>query len=82
MQDYSAESHTSLRSVSPSGRMGGRKPKLTEVQKQQVRKLNHAKGLTVREIAALFNHTTPAVYWALEDAQCLRFSHLLERRHR
>lgn len=48
------------------GRMGGRKPKLSEAQKRQVKKLYDARELTVREIAALFNITPPTVYRALE----------------
>ena len=61
-----ARTKDGLAAARARGRLGGRKPKLTEAQKQQVKKLYDAKELTVREIAALFNITPPTVYRALE----------------
>jgi DNA invertase Pin-like site-specific DNA recombinase len=60
-----ARTKDGLAAARARGRLGGRKPKLTEAQKQQVKKLYDAKKLTVREIAALFNITPPTVYRAL-----------------
>jgi DNA invertase Pin-like site-specific DNA recombinase len=51
------------------GRLGGRKPKLTEAQKKQVQTLYAAKEVAVREIAALFNITPPTAYRALAVAE-------------
>ena len=61
-----ARTKDGLAAARARGRMGGRKPKLTEAQKKQVQTLYAAKELTVREIAALFNVTPPTVYRALE----------------
>ena len=47
------------------GRFGGRPPKLSPTQKEQIRKLYNARELTVKEIAGLFNITPPTVYRAL-----------------
>ena len=49
------------------GRLGGRKPKLTEEHKKQVKKLYDERELTVREIAARFNITPPTVYRAISQ---------------
>jgi DNA invertase Pin-like site-specific DNA recombinase len=62
-----ARTKDGLAAARARGRMGGRKPKLTEAQKQQVRKLYDAKELTVREISALFGITPPTVYRAITD---------------
>ena len=62
-----ARTKDGLAAARARGRMGGRKPKLTEAQKKQVQTLYAAKELTVREIAALFNITPPTVYRALES---------------
>ena len=61
-----ARTKDGLAAARARGRLGGRKPKLSEAQKKQVKKLYDAKELTVREIAALFNITPPTVYRALE----------------
>ncbi len=63
-----ARTKDGLASARARGRLGGRKPKLSEAQKKQVKKLYDARELTVREIAALFNITPPTVYRALETA--------------
>jgi DNA invertase Pin-like site-specific DNA recombinase len=47
------------------GRFGGRPPKLSPTQKEQIRKLYNARELTVREIATLYRVTSPTVYRAL-----------------
>lgn len=64
-----ARTRDGLAAARARGRVGGRKPKLTELQKKQVRKLYEERGGTVREIAARFNITPPTVYRALEDTQ-------------
>jgi len=61
-----ARTKDGLAAARARGRLGGRKPKLSDAQKKQVKKLYDAKELTVREIAALFNITPPTVYRALE----------------
>jgi DNA invertase Pin-like site-specific DNA recombinase len=61
-----ARTKDGLAAARARGRMGGRKPKLTDAQKKQVKTLYDAKELTVREIAALFNITPPTVYRTLE----------------
>lgn len=63
-----ARTKDGLAAARARGRLGGRKPKLTEAQKKQVKALYEAKELTVREIGALFNITPPTVYRALESA--------------
>ena len=63
-----ARTKDGLAAARARGRLGGRKPKLTEAQKKQVKKLYDARELTVREIASLFNITPPTVYRALENA--------------
>jgi DNA invertase Pin-like site-specific DNA recombinase len=60
-----ARTKDGLAAARARGRLCGRKPKLTQDQKKQVRTLYAAKELTVREIAALFNITPPTVYRAL-----------------
>ena len=62
-----ARTKDGLAAARARGRLGGRKPKLSETQKKQVKKLYDARELTVREIAALFNITPPTVYRALES---------------
>jgi DNA invertase Pin-like site-specific DNA recombinase len=62
-----ARTKDGLAAARARGRLGGRKPKLTDAQKKQVKKLYYAKELTVREIASLFNITPPTVYRALES---------------
>jgi len=61
-----ARTKDGLAAARARGRLGGRKPKLSEAQKKQVRKLYDARELTVREIASLFSVTAPTVYRALE----------------
>ena len=63
-----ARTKDGLAAARARGRLGGRKPKLSEAQKKQVKKLYDAKELTVREIAALFNITPPTVYRAIESS--------------
>jgi DNA invertase Pin-like site-specific DNA recombinase len=50
------------------GRFGGRKPKLTVVQKKQVEKLYDERELTVGEITKMFNITPPTVYRAIQPS--------------
>ena len=64
-----ARTKDGLAAARARGRLGGRKPKLTELQKKQVRKLYEERKETVREIAAGFNITPPTVYRALEETQ-------------
>ena len=61
-----ARTKDGLAAARARGRLGGRKPKLTEAQKKQIQILYAAKELTVREIASLFSITPPTVYRALE----------------
>ena len=61
-----ARTKDGLAAARARGRLGGRKPKLTEAQRKQVKKLYDAKELTVREIAALFSVTPPTVYRAIQ----------------
>jgi DNA invertase Pin-like site-specific DNA recombinase len=61
-----ARTKDGLAAARARGRLGGRKPKLTDIQKKQVKKLYDERELTVREIAATFNITPPTVYRALE----------------
>ncbi len=61
-----ARTKDGLAAARARGRMGGRKPKLSEAQRQQVKNFYDARELTVREIAALFNVTPPTVYRALQ----------------
>ena len=63
-----ARTKDGLAAARARGRLGGRKPKLTEAQKKQVKKLYDERELTVREIAEMFNITPPTVYRALEDS--------------
>jgi DNA invertase Pin-like site-specific DNA recombinase len=63
-----ARTKDGLAAARARGRVGGRKPKLSDAQKAQVKKHYDAKELTIREIAALFNITPPTVYRALEVA--------------
>jgi len=63
-----ARTKDGLAAARARGRLGGRKPKLTEAQKKQVKKLYDERDLTVREIAAMFHITAPTVYRALESA--------------
>ena len=50
------------------GRFGGRKPKLTVVQKKQVEKLYDERELTVGQITKMFNITPPTVYRAIQPS--------------
>jgi DNA invertase Pin-like site-specific DNA recombinase len=47
------------------GRVGGRKPKLSEKQQAEIRRLYAAKEKSVREIAELFSVSRPTVYSAV-----------------
>lgn len=60
-----ARTRDGLAAARARGRLGGRKPKLSEAQKKQVRKLYDARELTVREIAEMFKITPPTVYRAV-----------------
>jgi len=62
-----ARTKDGLAAARARGRLGGRKPKLSEAQKKQVQTLYAARELTVREIAALFNITPPTVYRAIQQ---------------
>ena len=63
-----ARTKDGLAAARARGRLGGRKPKLTEVQKKQVKKLYDERELTVREIAEMFNVTPPTVYRAMSES--------------
>jgi DNA invertase Pin-like site-specific DNA recombinase len=60
-----ARTKDGLAAARARGRLGGRKPKLSQAQKKQVKKLYDERELTVREIAEMFNITAPTVYRAL-----------------
>lgn len=60
-----ARTRDGLAAARARGRVGGRKPKLSEAQQEQIKKLYDKRDLTVREIAALFGVTAPTVYRAL-----------------
>ena len=62
-----ARTKDGLAAARARGRLGGRKPKLSEVQKKQIRKLYAERELTVRAIAEMFNITPPTVYRAIES---------------
>ena len=62
-----ARTKDGLAAARARGRLGGRKPKLSEAQKKQVKKLYEERELTVREIAQMFSITPPTVYRALES---------------
>ena len=62
-----ARTKDGLAAARARGRLGGRKPKLSDAQKRQVRKLYDARELTVREIAEMFNITPPTVYRAIQQ---------------
>lgn len=62
-----ARTKDGLAAARARGRVGGRKPKLTDALKQQIRKFYNQRELTVREIAALFAITSPTVNRALEN---------------
>jgi DNA invertase Pin-like site-specific DNA recombinase len=48
------------------GRVGGRKPKLSEKQQQEIRRLYEAKDKTVGEIGELFGVSRPTVYSVIQ----------------
>lgn len=62
-----ARTKDGLAAARARGKVGGRKPKLSQSQKQQIRKLYEERDLTVREIASLFSVTSPTVYRCLEE---------------
>ena len=62
-----ARTKDGLAAARARGRLGGRKPKLSEAQKKQLKKLYDERELTVREIAEMFNITPPTVYRAIES---------------
>jgi DNA invertase Pin-like site-specific DNA recombinase len=64
-----ARTKDGLAAARARGRLGGRKPKLSEAQKKQIRKLYDERELTVREIAEMFSVTPPTVYRALETSE-------------
>jgi len=63
-----ARTKDGLAAARARGRFGGRKPKLTVVQKKQVKKLYDERELTVGEIAEMFNITPPTVYRAIQPS--------------
>ena len=64
-----ARTKDGLAAARARGRLGGRKPKLSEAQKKQVKKLYDERELTVRAISEMFNVTPPTVYRALEPSE-------------
>ena len=64
-----ARTKDGLAAARARGRLGGRKPKLSEAQKKQVKKFYDERELTVREIAEMFSITPPTVYRALENSE-------------
>jgi len=63
-----ARTKDGLAAARARGRLGGRKPKLTEVQRKLVKKLYDERKHTVREIAGMFNITPPTVYRAMSQS--------------
>ena len=51
-----------LQAARARGRVGGRKPKLTDAQAAEVRRMYAAKEKTVKEIGELFGITRESVY--------------------
>jgi DNA invertase Pin-like site-specific DNA recombinase len=64
----SARTKDGIAAARARGRFGGRPPKLSQTQKEQIRKLYNARELTVKEIAGLFQISSPSVYRALETS--------------
>jgi len=60
-----ARTKDGLAAARARGRVGGRKPKLSDGQKKTIRKLYDSRELTVREIAAMHSVSSPTVYSAL-----------------
>jgi DNA invertase Pin-like site-specific DNA recombinase len=50
------------------GRVGGRKPKLSNKQQEEIRRLYSARQKSVKEIGELFGVSRPTVYSALRDS--------------
>lgn len=63
----SERTKTGLSSARARGRNGGRPSKLTEEQQDRIVELYKAKKLTVREIAEMFDISSPTVYRTLEN---------------
>lgn len=61
-----ARTKDGLAAARARGRVGGRKPKLSEAQKATISKLYDSKELTVSEIAEQFGVTRPTVYRAVQ----------------
>jgi DNA invertase Pin-like site-specific DNA recombinase len=62
-----ARTKDGLAAARARGRVGGRKPKLTDAQKKTIRKLYDSRELTVKELAAMHSVSSPTVYAALRD---------------
>ena len=60
-----ARTKDGLAAARARGRVGGRKPKLTDAQKKTIRKLYDSRELTVKEIASMHSVSSPTVYAAL-----------------
>jgi DNA invertase Pin-like site-specific DNA recombinase len=57
-----ARTKDGLAAARARGRLGGRKPKLTELQVKEIQKLYRAKEHTVQEISLMFNVSRPTIY--------------------
>jgi len=57
-----ARTKDGLAAARARGRLGGRKPKLTELQVKEIQKLYNAKEHTVQEISLMFNVSRPTIY--------------------
>jgi DNA invertase Pin-like site-specific DNA recombinase len=62
-----ARTKDGLAAARARGRLGGRKPKLTNAQILTIKKLYDEKNLSVIDIAAQFSVTRPTIYRALEN---------------
>lgn len=56
-----------LASARARGRVGGRRPKLSEIQVSQARRMYESGEYTVEEIGATFGCSRPTIYRALQD---------------
>jgi len=62
-----ARTKDGLAAARARGRLGGRKPKLSDAQKKEIKKLYNERNLTVREISSMFYISPPTLYRALES---------------
>lgn len=58
--------HEGLRTARANGRVGGRKPRLSEKQQAEVRRMHEA-GRSIVDIAEVFSVSRPVIYRVLEN---------------